>query len=56
VTDDIVEAMLANEQMDGVARYLSGGRRLQSLDETTLNNYGSTNFAEHCMRGPATVC
>lgn len=36
MTDKIVETVLANEQMDGVARYLSRGRRLQSLDEPTL--------------------
>jgi hypothetical protein len=34
--DKILNAMLANEQMDSVARYLSQGRRLQSLDEATL--------------------
>jgi hypothetical protein len=35
-SEKIMEVMLANNQMDGVARYLSRGRRLQSLDEPTL--------------------
>jgi hypothetical protein len=34
--DKILNAMLENEQMESVARYLSRGRRLQSLDEATL--------------------
>jgi hypothetical protein len=34
--DKILNAMLGNEQMESVARYLSRGRRLQSLDEATL--------------------
>jgi hypothetical protein len=34
--DKILDVMLGNEQMECVARYLSGGRRLQSLDEATL--------------------
>jgi hypothetical protein len=34
--DEILNAMLGNEQMESVARYLSRGRRLQSLDEVTL--------------------
>jgi hypothetical protein len=32
----IIEAFLASEDMDCVARYLSRGRRLQSLDDPTL--------------------
>jgi hypothetical protein len=34
--DKILNAMLGNEQMESVARYLSRGRRLQSLDDATL--------------------
>jgi hypothetical protein len=34
--DKILNAMLGNEQMESVSRYLSRGRRLQSLDEATL--------------------
>ena len=34
--EDILDAMLGNEQIESVARYLSGGCRLQSLDEATL--------------------
>jgi hypothetical protein len=34
--DEILNAMLANEQMESVAGYLSRGRRLQSLNEATL--------------------
>jgi hypothetical protein len=34
--DTFLNAMLGNEQMESVARYLSRGRRLQSLDEVAL--------------------
>ena len=34
--DFVVTMALANEQLDGVARYLSRGRRLHSLDEAAL--------------------
>jgi hypothetical protein len=34
--DKILDAVFRNEQMESVARYLSRGRRLQSLDEATL--------------------
>ena len=34
--DEILNAVLRNEEMESVAQYLSRGRRLQSLDEAAL--------------------
>lgn len=49
--DKVIEALVASDEVDRVARYLSRGRHLQSLDEPTLRQLWLGQIRQHLRDG-----